>query len=134
MGPRRSRRDLPALLNGAAAVDVAHNGLTAAATLDMNAYDVVVLDRDLRGIRGDRLCGASGTRPAADRPMGGAPVVTTTPGVGCRIAGAQRPPDAAGRAGAGPPAGPTLRPVPGGAPPTAPILPAASPGGGPGGG
>ncbi|MFD5700545.1 response regulator transcription factor [Streptomyces lasiicapitis] len=38
------------------AVDVAHDGLTAAAKLDVNAYDVVVLDRDLPGLHGDTLC------------------------------------------------------------------------------
>lgn len=38
------------------AVDVAHDGLTAAAKLDRNAYDVIVLDRDLPGIHGDTLC------------------------------------------------------------------------------
>ncbi|MGW6598989.1 response regulator transcription factor [Streptomyces sp. NPDC055036] len=38
------------------AVDVAHDGLAAAAKLDMNAYDVVVLDRDLPRIHGDTLC------------------------------------------------------------------------------
>jgi DNA-binding response OmpR family regulator len=38
------------------AVDVAHDGLTAAAKFDLNAYDVVVLDRDLPGIHGDTLC------------------------------------------------------------------------------
>jgi DNA-binding response OmpR family regulator len=38
------------------AVDVAHDGLEAAAKLDLNAYDVVVLDRDLPGIHGDILC------------------------------------------------------------------------------
>ncbi|MFD9304836.1 response regulator transcription factor [Streptomyces sp. NPDC060048] len=38
------------------AVDVAHDGLAAAARLDVNAYDVVVLDRDLPGIHGDTLC------------------------------------------------------------------------------
>jgi DNA-binding response OmpR family regulator len=38
------------------AVDVAHDGLEAAAKLDTNAYDVVVLDRDLPGIHGDDLC------------------------------------------------------------------------------
>ncbi len=38
------------------AVDAAHDGLEAAAKLDLNAYDVVVLDRDLPGIRGDTLC------------------------------------------------------------------------------
>ena len=38
------------------AVDAAHDGLEAAAKLDLNAYDVVVLDRDLPGIHGDSLC------------------------------------------------------------------------------
>jgi len=38
------------------AVDAVHNGLEAAAKLDLNAYDVVVLDRDLPGIHGDVLC------------------------------------------------------------------------------
>ena len=38
------------------AVDVAYNGLDAAAKLDINAYQVVVLDRDLPGIHGDTLC------------------------------------------------------------------------------
>ncbi|GAA3626792.1 response regulator transcription factor [Nonomuraea rosea] len=38
------------------AVDLAHDGLEAAAKLDLNIYDVVVLDRDLPGIHGDTLC------------------------------------------------------------------------------
>ena len=38
------------------AVDIARDGLQAAAKLDLNAYDVVVLDRDLPGIHGDVLC------------------------------------------------------------------------------
>ncbi|MEU9854580.1 response regulator transcription factor [Streptomyces sp. NPDC047974] len=38
------------------AVDVAHDGLEAAAKLDATAYEVVVLDRDLPGIHGDTLC------------------------------------------------------------------------------
>ncbi|MFI7445890.1 response regulator transcription factor [Nonomuraea sp. NPDC049714] len=38
------------------AVDVAHDGLEAAAKLDLNPYDVIVLDRDLPGIHGDTLC------------------------------------------------------------------------------
>ncbi|MGX6604058.1 response regulator transcription factor [Micromonosporaceae bacterium Da 78-11] len=38
------------------AVDVAHDGLTAAEKLHLNGYDVVVLDRDLPGIDGDTLC------------------------------------------------------------------------------
>ncbi len=38
------------------AVDAAHDGLEAAAKLNLNTYDVVVLDRDLPGIHGDTLC------------------------------------------------------------------------------
>ena len=38
------------------AVDAARDGLEAAAKLDLNAYDVVLLDRDLPGIHGDDLC------------------------------------------------------------------------------
>ena len=38
------------------AVDAAHDGVEAAAKIDVNAYDVVVLDRDLPGIHGDTLC------------------------------------------------------------------------------
>jgi DNA-binding response OmpR family regulator len=38
------------------AVDAACDGLEAAAKIDTNAYDVVVLDRDLPGIHGDALC------------------------------------------------------------------------------
>jgi DNA-binding response OmpR family regulator len=49
------------------AVDVATDGLAAAAKLDVNAYDVVVLDRDLPGIHGDSLCQMITGRD--DRPM-----------------------------------------------------------------
>ena len=38
------------------AVDVAYDGLQAATRLDLNTYDVVVLDRDLPGVRGDTIC------------------------------------------------------------------------------
>jgi DNA-binding response OmpR family regulator len=38
------------------AVDVAYTGLDAAAKLDINRYEVVVLDRDLPGIHGDTIC------------------------------------------------------------------------------
>ncbi|MEU1181079.1 response regulator transcription factor [Streptomyces sp. NPDC005820] len=49
------------------AVDVAYDGLEAAAKLDANAYDTVVLDRDLPGIHGDTLCRMVTDRD--DRPM-----------------------------------------------------------------
>jgi DNA-binding response OmpR family regulator len=38
------------------AVDVAYDGLQAATKLDLNHYDVVVLDRDLPGLHGDTIC------------------------------------------------------------------------------
>ena len=37
-------------------VDVAYDGLEAATKLDLNPYDVIVLDRDLPGLHGDALC------------------------------------------------------------------------------
>jgi DNA-binding response OmpR family regulator len=48
------------------AVDVAYDGIDAAAKLDASAYQVVVLDRDLPGIHGDTLCRmiTDGDRPA----------------------------------------------------------------------
>jgi DNA-binding response OmpR family regulator len=38
------------------AVDVAYDGSSAAERIGVNAYDVIVLDRDLPGISGDELC------------------------------------------------------------------------------
>ncbi|MCF2533431.1 response regulator transcription factor [Yinghuangia soli] len=38
------------------AVDVAYDGTSASEKVDMHAYDVVVLDRDLPGLHGDVLC------------------------------------------------------------------------------
>ena len=38
------------------AVDIAYDGLEAAAKLDVYSYDVVVLDRDLPGLHGDIVC------------------------------------------------------------------------------
>lgn len=49
------------------AVDVAYDGLEAAAKLDTHAYEAVVLDRDLPGIHGDTLCQMVTDRD--DRPM-----------------------------------------------------------------
>ena len=56
--------DVPRLANDIAeglrdqgmAVDVAYDGLDAVAKLNLVAYDVVVLDRDLPGIHGDTIC------------------------------------------------------------------------------
>jgi DNA-binding response OmpR family regulator len=49
------------------AVDLAGDGLVAAAKLELAAHDVVVLDRDLPGLHGDTLCRMITER--ADRPM-----------------------------------------------------------------
>ncbi len=38
------------------AADIAYDGADAAVKLDLNPYDVLVLDRDLPGIHGDTLC------------------------------------------------------------------------------
>jgi DNA-binding response OmpR family regulator len=38
------------------AVDVAYDGMDAAAKADVNDYDVAVLDRDLPGLHGDAVC------------------------------------------------------------------------------
>lgn len=48
------------------AVDVAYDGLDAAAKLDINSYDVLVLDRDLPGLHGDAICRVIADR---DRPV-----------------------------------------------------------------
>jgi DNA-binding response OmpR family regulator len=48
------------------AVDVAYNGIDAASKIDVNAYHVVVLDRDLPGINGDTICRMI---TDADRPV-----------------------------------------------------------------
>ncbi|WP_182904760.1 response regulator transcription factor [Microbispora sp. H13382] len=60
------------------AVDVSHDGLSAAAKLDLTAYDVVVLDRDLPGLHGDTLCQMITERP--DRPMVLMLTAAATPG------------------------------------------------------
>jgi len=54
--PRHANRIAEGLRDQGIAVDVAYDGLEAAAKLNVNPYDVVVLDRDLPGIHGDRLC------------------------------------------------------------------------------
>jgi DNA-binding response OmpR family regulator len=48
------------------AVDVSYDGLDAAAKVNLNPYDVVVLDRDLPGLHGDAICRliADGEHPA----------------------------------------------------------------------
>jgi len=65
------------------AVDVAYDGLDAASKLGVNAYQVVVLDRDLPGLHGDTLCRmiAEGENPAMVL------MLTAADSVGDRVAG-----------------------------------------------
>jgi DNA-binding response OmpR family regulator len=60
------------------AVDLAYDGLAAAAKLDLTTHDVVVLDRDLPGLHGDTLCQMITERP--DRPMVLMLTAASTPG------------------------------------------------------
>jgi DNA-binding response OmpR family regulator len=54
---RRLANDIAeGLRDQAMAVDVAYDGLEAAGKLEVNQYDVVVLDRDLPKLHGDTLC------------------------------------------------------------------------------
>src|ERR1035437_383763 len=54
--PRLANTIAEGLRDQGIAVDVAYDGHEAAAKLNLNPYDVVVLDRDLPGIHGDILC------------------------------------------------------------------------------
>ena len=54
--PRHANRIAEGLRDQGMAVDVAYDGLEAASKVNLNPYDVVVLDRDLPGIHGDQLC------------------------------------------------------------------------------
>jgi DNA-binding response OmpR family regulator len=49
------------------AVDVAYDGVTALAKALINLYDVVVLDRDLPGLHGDKLCLEVVAAPSTNR-------------------------------------------------------------------
>ena len=51
----------------AMAVDVAYDGDTAMELVDVNEYDVLVLDRDLPGVHGDDICRALAQRGDALR-------------------------------------------------------------------
>jgi DNA-binding response OmpR family regulator len=54
--PRHANRIAEGLRDQGLAVDVAYDGHEAAEKVNLNPYDVVVLDRDLPGIHGDQLC------------------------------------------------------------------------------
>jgi DNA-binding response OmpR family regulator len=69
------------------AVDAAHDGLEAAAKLDLNTYDVVVLDRDLPGIHGDALCQMITDAPGVPGSRSMVLMLTASGAVGDRVAG-----------------------------------------------
>ena len=54
--PRHANRIAEGLRDQGMAVDVAYDGNEAVAKLNLTAYDVVLLDRDLPGMHGDQLC------------------------------------------------------------------------------
>ncbi len=54
--PRHANRIAEGLRDQGIAVDVAYDGREAAAKVNVNVYDVVLLDRDLPSIHGDQLC------------------------------------------------------------------------------
>jgi DNA-binding response OmpR family regulator len=54
--PRHANRIAEGLRDQGMAVDVAYDGHEATAKLNVNPYEVVLLDRDLPGIHGDELC------------------------------------------------------------------------------
>jgi DNA-binding response OmpR family regulator len=65
--PRHANRIAEGLRDQGIAVDVAYDGREAMSKINVNPYDVVLLDRDLPGIHGDQLCQLiTGT---ADPPM-----------------------------------------------------------------
>jgi DNA-binding response OmpR family regulator len=54
--PRHANRIAEGLRDQGIAVDVAYDGHEAISKVNVNPYDVVLLDRDLPGIHGDRVC------------------------------------------------------------------------------
>jgi DNA-binding response OmpR family regulator len=54
--PRYANRIAEGLRDQGIAADVAYDGNEAASKLNVNPYEVVILDRDLPGIHGDQLC------------------------------------------------------------------------------
>jgi DNA-binding response OmpR family regulator len=53
---RHANRIAEGLRDQGMAVDVAYDGIEATSKVNLNPYDVVLLDRDLPGIHGDQLC------------------------------------------------------------------------------
>ena len=54
--PRHANRIAEGLRDQGMAVDVAYDGREGISKINVNPYDVVLLDRDLPGIHGDQLC------------------------------------------------------------------------------
>jgi DNA-binding response OmpR family regulator len=54
--PRHANRIAEGLRDQGIAVDVAYDGHEAIAKVNVNPYEVVLLDRDLPGVHGDELC------------------------------------------------------------------------------
>jgi DNA-binding response OmpR family regulator len=54
--PRHANRIAGGLRDQGMAVDVAYDGHEAIAKVNLNPYEVVLLDRDLPGIHGDQVC------------------------------------------------------------------------------
>jgi DNA-binding response OmpR family regulator len=54
--PRHANRIAEGLRDQGIAVDVAYDGHEAISKVNINPYDVVLLDRDLPGIHGDQVC------------------------------------------------------------------------------
>lgn len=65
--PRHANRIAEGLRDQGIAVDVAYDGHEALSKINLNPYDVVLLDRDLPGIHGDQLCQLISR--SADPPM-----------------------------------------------------------------
>jgi DNA-binding response OmpR family regulator len=71
------------LRRAAHAVDVAYDGSAALERLDVNDYDVVVLDRDLPGVAGDDVCRAVVAGDRETRVL----MLTAAAGVDDRVTG-----------------------------------------------
>src|SRR5438105_7020121 len=54
--PRHANRIAEGLRDQGIAVDVAYDGREAISKVNVNPYDVVLLDRDLPGVHGDHVC------------------------------------------------------------------------------
>jgi DNA-binding response OmpR family regulator len=65
--PRHANRIAEGLRDQGMATDIAYDGHEAITKVNVNPYDVVLLDRDLPGIHGDQLCRLMAERE--DAPM-----------------------------------------------------------------